>query len=191
MVGMFIVLLLFLWTLYKGPISVPYLKPYILQALNYDENDYEIDIGDVNIEFVRSIQPLRVTADNISLKKKDDTFSIMAPKLYMSFSFRALMKGIVAPSDVSLVNPNAYVFASYGVEKESINQGNKKKLQYYVELIKGFLENYNSPDKIYPESYVNNIKIIPNLLYHELLKKSRKNLHFIHLFCNLWVVNIL
>ena len=169
MVGMFIVLLLFLWTLYKGPISVPYLKPYILQALNYDENDYEVDIGDVNIEFVRSIQPLRVTADDISLKKKDETFSIRAPKLYMSFSFRALMKGIIAPSDVSLINPSAYVFATYGVEQESIEQSNKKKLQYYVELIKGFLENYNSQDKIYPESYVNNIKLIGGEMeFHEV-----------------------
>ena len=53
MVGMFVVLLLFFWTLYKGPISVPYLKPYIIQALNYDESDYSVGIGDVNLELVR------------------------------------------------------------------------------------------------------------------------------------------
>lgn len=69
-IGLLIVLLLFLWSLYRGPIAVPYLKPYIIQALNYDENDYKIDIGDVNIELVRSIQPLRITAKNISLEKK-------------------------------------------------------------------------------------------------------------------------
>ena len=40
-IGLLIVLLLFLWSLYRGPIAVPYLKPYIIQALNYDENDYE------------------------------------------------------------------------------------------------------------------------------------------------------
>ena len=48
MVGIFVIMLLFLWMLYKGPISVPYLKPYIVQALNYDENDYTVDIDDVN-----------------------------------------------------------------------------------------------------------------------------------------------
>jgi len=58
MVGMLLVLLIFMWMLYKGPISVPYLKPYIVQALNYDENDYKIDIGEVNIELIRSVQPL-------------------------------------------------------------------------------------------------------------------------------------
>ena len=36
-IGLLIVLLLFLWSLYRGPIAVPYLKPYIIQALNYDE----------------------------------------------------------------------------------------------------------------------------------------------------------
>ena len=106
-VGLFIVFLLLMWTLYKGPISVPYLKPYIVQALNYDENDYKIEIGDVNIELVRSIQPLRVTANNIAVTKKDDTMSIEAPKLYLSFSLRALMQGIIASNDVSLVNATA------------------------------------------------------------------------------------
>lgn len=159
MVGMFVVLLLFFWTLYKGPISVPYLKPYIIQALNYDESDYSVSIGDVNLELVRSVQPLRITAEDINLKKKDGTFAISAPKLYLSFSLRALLKGIVAPSDVSLDSPTAYIFADYGVEKEHIDEANKKKLAFYVDKFKDFLNNYNSPEKIYPESYVNNINI--------------------------------
>ena len=159
MVGMFVVLLLFFWTLYKGPISVPYLKPYIIQALNYDESDYSVGIGDVNLELVRSVQPLRITAEEINLKKKDGTFAISAPKLYLSFSLRALLKGIIAPSDVSLDNPTVYIFADYGVEKEHIDEANKKKLAFYVDKFKDFLNNYNSPEKIYPESYVNNISI--------------------------------
>lgn len=157
--GLLIVLLLFLWTLYRGPVSVPYLKPYIVQALNYDENDYVIDIEDVNIELVRSIQPIRVTAKNISVQKKDDTFSVTAPKLYMSFSLRALLKGIIAPSDISVKNPVVTILATYGVEEEHANEANKKKLQFYVEKLRDFLNNYNSPEKIYPESYVNNISI--------------------------------
>lgn len=159
MVGMLVVVLLFFWTLYKGPISVPYLKPYIIQALNYDESDYSVGLGKVNLELVRSVQPLRITAEDINLKKKDGTFAISAPKLYLSFSLRALLKGIIAPSDVSLDNPTVYIFADYGVEKEHIDEANKKKLAFYVDKFKDFLNNYNSPEKIYPESYVNNINI--------------------------------
>lgn len=159
MVGMLLILLIFMWMLYKGPISVPYLKPYIVQALNYDENDYKIDIGEVNIELIRSVQPLRVTADKIRLQKKDGTVDINAPKLYLSFSLRALLKGIIAPSDISLSNPTAYIYTTYGVQEENQDDIGKKKLQFYVEKIKEFLANYNSEDKIYPESYVNNISV--------------------------------
>ena len=159
MIGMFVVLLLFLWTLYKGPIAVPFLKPYIIQALNYDENDYKVKIGDVNIEFVRSIQPIRVTANKIRLDKKDDTLKIEAPKLYLSFSLRALLNGIIAPSDVIMLNPKVQIYATYGVEEEHKNESGKKKLKFYVEKFNEFLRNYNSEDKIYPESYVNNITV--------------------------------
>ena len=68
-VGMLMVVLLFFWTLYRGPVSVPYLKPYIIQALNFDDSEYKVGLGDVNMELVRSIQPIRITAKNISLKK--------------------------------------------------------------------------------------------------------------------------
>jgi len=160
MIGLFIVLLLFIWTLYKGPVSVPYLKPYIVQALNYDEAEYEVNLKAVNLELVRSFQPLRVTAEDISLKKKDKSFSVQAPKLYLSFSLRALLKGIIAPSDISIENPTAYIFADYGMEEGyEGNDINKRKLTFYVKKLKEFLNNYNSVDKIYPESYVNNIDI--------------------------------
>lgn len=168
-IGLLIVFLLFIWTLYRGPISVPYLKPYIVQALNYDEKEYTLDIGDVNIELVRSIQPLRVTAKDIMLKKNDDTINISAPKLYLSFSLRALIKGIIAPSDISFENPSVSIFASYGVEEERKNQVNRKKLAFYVNQLKNFLSNYNAAEKIYPESFVNSI-IIKNgeIEFHEV-----------------------
>ena len=161
MVGLFIIFLLLMWTLYKGPISVPYLRPYIVQALNYDENDYIIDIGDVNIELVRSIQPLRITANEISLQKKDKTLTMEAPKLYLSFSLRALMRGIIAPSDVNLMHPKVKIYANYGLEEQDAaeNVVGRKKLQFFIEQINEFLQHYNSADKIYPESYVNNISI--------------------------------
>ncbi len=158
-VGMLLVVLLFFWTLYRGPISVPYLKPYIIQALNFDESEYKVGLQDVNMELVRSIQPIRITAKNISLKKNDDTFSINAPKLYLSFSLRALLKGIIAPSDISVENPSVYIFAQYGLEENNTVDINKKKTQFYVEKFKEFLSNYNAEEKIYPESFVNNITV--------------------------------
>lgn len=158
-VGILLSVLLFFWTLYRGPISVPYLRPYIVQALNFDDNEYKVEIGDVNIELVRSIQPIRITAKDLSFKKNDDTISIGAPKIYLSFSLRALLNGIIAPSDISIENPMVYFFADYGLEEKSEGEISRKKTQFYIEKFKEFLNNYNSEDKIYPESYINNINI--------------------------------
>ena len=35
-----IMLLMFIWQLYRGEISIPFLKPYIIKALNHDDNEY-------------------------------------------------------------------------------------------------------------------------------------------------------
>ena len=75
-------ILLLVWQLYKGPIEVPYLKPYIIKALNSDDATYQISLDSVNIELVRSIQPIKIIANNIVFKKNDDSFIINAPRYY-------------------------------------------------------------------------------------------------------------
>ncbi len=168
-IGMLLVLLLTLWTLYRGPIAMPYLKPYIIQALNYDEAEYQIDVGDVHIELVRSIQPIRITAQDIEVRKLDDSFAVNAPKLYLSFSLRALLKGIIAPSDVEVKDAMVVVNAKYGVTEDNGDEINRKKLQFYMEQFKEFMQKYNSSDRIYPESFVNSIKVVnANVEFHEV-----------------------
>lgn len=158
-VALLLSLLYLLWILYQGPLSVPFLKPYIMQALNSDEQQYSMNIGEVNLELVRSIQPIKIIANNVSLRAADDKFSIKAPKLSLSFSVRALLKGIVAPSSVTVENPQVAIFMTYGVEKDKTNEINKKKVQAYFEWFEGFLERFNSDDDIYPESFINEINI--------------------------------
>ena len=55
-----ILLLLFIWQLYRGPIAVPFLKPYIIAALNQDNENAEVTVDSVNIELVRSIKPIKI-----------------------------------------------------------------------------------------------------------------------------------
>ena len=158
-VGLLLFLLYALWILYKGPLSVDFLKPYIVQALNSQDTEYSMSIGEVNLELVRSIQPVKIIAKDISLRKNDDKFSIKAPSLSLSFSVRALLKGIIAPSSVTVDRPKISIFTTYGVEKEKTNEINKKKLEAYLEWYEEFLEHFNSEEMIYPESFINDIKI--------------------------------
>ena len=150
--------LFFVWHLYKGPIAVPFLKPYIIQALNGSE-DYQVSLDSVNIELVRSIQPIKIIANNIVYKKADDSFVINAPRTSVSFSLRALLRGIIAPSAIEVDSPNIYAFTSYGIEAGKTNEANKKKIEYYSNMLEDFLERYNSGDKYFVENYINEIAI--------------------------------
>lgn len=158
-VAVLLSILFALWILYKGPLSVPFLKPYIIEAISSGDQEYVMNVGEVNIELVRSIQPVRIIAHDIQLRRQDDGFSLQAPELSLSFSMRALLKGMVAPSSVTIENPQVAVFTSYGVEKGKSNEVNKKKLSFYFDWFEDFLERFNSEDKIYPESYINQIVI--------------------------------
>lgn len=158
-VALLLSLLYMLWILYKGPLSVPFLKPYIMEALNSGETEYQMSIGEVNLELVRSIQPVRIIAKDVRFQQKNDRFSLSAPELSLSFSVRALLKGMIAPSSVTVENPQVSIFTTYGVEEDKANEVNKKKLTFYFEWFEDFLERFNSTEKIYPESYINDIDI--------------------------------
>jgi len=161
-IGVFclICILLFVWQLYRGPIAIPFLKPYIIKALNHDDADYQVTLDSVNLEFVRSIKPLRIIANNVVYRRTDDEVVVNAPKTSVSFSIKALLQGIIAPSSVEVLNPTIYIFTSYGVDKEKHhNEINQKKLAYYFDYIDDFLERFNSDDNSYPESFINDIDI--------------------------------
>lgn len=65
-----VLLLLFIWQLYRGPVAVPFLKPYIIKALNHDDSEYQVTVDAVNLELVRSIQPIKIIANQCRLQKK-------------------------------------------------------------------------------------------------------------------------
>ncbi len=151
--------LLFLWQLYRGPVEVPFLKPYIIKALNHDDSQYQVTLDSVNIELVRSVKPLKIIANNVDYRKADGSFAITAPRTSLSFSIRALLRGIIAPSSIEVSKPTVYVFTEYGIKEENKNEVNQKKIEYYFDSFEEFIDRFNSEDKVYPESYINDIVI--------------------------------
>ena len=152
-------LLLFIWQLYRGPIELPFLKPYMIRALNHDDTQYQVSVESVNIELVRSIQPIKIIANNVVYRKTDDSFIINAPKTSVSFSIRALLRGIVAPSSMVVNNPSIYIFNDYGIDKSNTQEVNKKKIAYYFDAFEDFIERFNSSDNLYPESYIDEVSV--------------------------------
>ena len=111
-----IALLVLLWHLGKGPIRVNFLRPYIIQALTNETASYDLDVGGVNLELAHSVQPVKIIAQNVSFKDKDGAYQVDAPRLSLSFSARALLKGMLAPSSVTIEKPAMRITASYGLK---------------------------------------------------------------------------
>ncbi|MGN0914056.1 MAG: AsmA-like C-terminal domain-containing protein [Alphaproteobacteria bacterium] len=155
-----LLLLIFIWQLYKGPIAVPFLQPYIVKALNHDNGEYQVTVESVNLELVRSIRPIKIIANNVVYRKNDETFVVNAPRTFVSFSIKALLRGVVAPSSIEVKDPSVYIFTTYGVEdKNKKDEVSKKKLEYYFDEFEDFIEKFNSEDNTYPESYINDIRV--------------------------------
>ncbi len=155
-----LLLLIFIWQLYKGPIAVPFLQPYIVKALNHDNGEYQVTVESVNLELVRSIRPIKIIANNVVYRKNDETFIVNAPRTFVSFSIKALLRGVVAPSSIEVKDPSVYIFTTYGVkDKNKKAEVSKKKLEYYFDEFEDFIEKFNSEDNTYPESYINDIRI--------------------------------
>ncbi|MBO5039395.1 MAG: AsmA-like C-terminal domain-containing protein [Alphaproteobacteria bacterium] len=173
--------LILLWHLGKGPVEVNFLRPYIIQALTNETSSYDLSVGSVNLELVHSVQPVSVIAKDVVLEAKDGRFAVKAPRLSMSFSARALLKGMLAPSSVALEEPEISVTNVYGLKKEdegsvealsdAKNEGNVpvvkqgfqgvhlKKLEFYFSQFEEFMERFNAPERLYMESFINNIDV--------------------------------
>jgi len=170
-----ILFLILLWHLGKGPIKVNFLRPYIMQALTNETSSYDINIKSVNLELVHSVQPIKIIAKDVSFKDNENSYEVNTPRLSLSFSARALLKGLLAPSSINLENPQIKITTSYNKESFNpkpsnledtslntdtvLNEANLKKIEFYFEQFEDFLERFNSPEKLYIESFINDIKI--------------------------------
>ncbi len=178
-----ILLLILLWHLGKGPIEVNFLRPYIIEALTNETSSYDINISSVNLELTHSIQPIEIIAKDITFKDKEDAYIVTSPRLSLSFSARALLKGLLAPSTINIENPNVKINTSYGLSTQHLpssqdlpastedkqptiqqkpltpNDNNLKKLKFYFNQFEDFMERFNSHEKLYIESFINEINI--------------------------------
>ncbi len=176
-----IALLVLLWHLGKGPVRVNFLRPYIIQALTNETSSYDLSVGSVNLELVHSVQPVKIIAKNVRFQDKDEKYLVEAPRLSLSFSARALLKGMLAPSAVEIEEPKIRIAAAYGVKakegekaEDKLKELNLKKLEFYFEQFEDFMERFNSHEKLYLESFVNSIKITDAVLTVDEVETERQ-----------------
>lgn len=100
----------------QGAGESEFLRPYIIQALTNETADYDLSVGSVNLELVHSVQPVKIIAKDVQFKDKEGEYLVEAPRLSLSFSARALLKGMLAPSSITIERPRVQITASYGLK---------------------------------------------------------------------------
>ena len=160
-----IALLFLLWNLGKGPIKVNFLRPYIIQALTNETSSYSLSVGSVNLELAHSLQPISIIAKDVTFKSNDGNYLIDAPRLSLSFSARALLKGMLAPSAINIEKPQMQFKNIYGLQKNEVEnqelqrEVTLKKLEFFFSQFEDFIARFNSAEQLYLESFINDIDI--------------------------------
>ena len=170
-----IALLVLLWNLGKGPIKVNFLRPYIIEALTNETSSYDLSVGSVNLELAHSLQPINIIAKDVSFKANDNSYLVEAPRLSLSFSARALLKGMLAPSAINIEKPQIMVKNVYGLKKAEVEnkelhrEVNLKKLEFFFTQFEDFIARFNSDEQLYLENFINDIDITgATLTVHEV-----------------------
>ncbi|HEC14805.1 MAG TPA: hypothetical protein ENI72_03510, partial [Rhodospirillales bacterium] len=103
--GLAIITVLVAWRLSSGPISLAFLTPYVEKALNGPGRNFRITLGDTILTWAGWERTMDIRVVNVRAIGNDGRVIASVPELSLSFSARALLKGLVAPKRIELFNP--------------------------------------------------------------------------------------
>ena len=107
--GIALVALVFAWKLSQGPISLPQLTPYIVDAVSKNTRGMNIKIKDTILSWEGWDRTLDIRVLNTSIFTRDGRRLASIPEASLSLSGRALVNGIVAPRSVELIKPQIHL----------------------------------------------------------------------------------
>ncbi len=101
------ILLAFLtWRLtQEGPIHLRFLSSYVEQALLHSDQPYLIAIEDTVLTWAGWDRALDVRAINLRVRDRDGRELANLPEVSFTFSARAMLRGVIAPSKIEIIGP--------------------------------------------------------------------------------------
>jgi len=156
--GLVIILLLLAWQLSKGPISLGFLSPYIEEAVNRDQPNFQFKMRDTILTWAgweRSFD-IRVLDVKILNNKQEIVSSI--PELSFALNRTALLRGEVAPNSIDIFGPTLRVIRQVN---GSLNIGFGGSKDVYTESALGVIQELlDGPKGNHPLRYLSNLHII-------------------------------
>lgn len=103
--GIALLALVIAWKLSQGPISLPQLTPYILDAVSHNTRGMTVKIKDTVLSWEGWERTLDIKIVGASIFTRDGRRLASVPEASLSLSAQALLKGVVAPSSIELIEP--------------------------------------------------------------------------------------
>lgn len=103
--GLALVVLVMAWKLSQGPISIPQLTPFIVEAVSKNTRGLNVKIKDTLLSWQGWERNLDIRVLGVSIFTRDGRRVASVPEVALSLSGRALVTGVVAPRSLELFEP--------------------------------------------------------------------------------------
>ena len=94
-----------IWRLSQGPVSLGFAKPYVQEALSRRDGSLKFEVDDTIFTWAGWRRSLDIRGIGARMMEPSGNVVAAVPEISISFSLRALMRGIFAPTRVELIRP--------------------------------------------------------------------------------------
>lgn len=93
------------WRLSEGPVRLDFLAPHIEDAVNSSGGALRFQIGGARLAWGGWERTLDILVNDVRAVGKDDRLVAGIPEMSVTFSLRALIRGVVAPTSFDIIGP--------------------------------------------------------------------------------------
>lgn len=109
LVGLAMISGVLIFQLSRGPISLSFLTPLVERALNSSSEDTQIQLHDTVLTWENEDRALDVRATGLQFLDSEGRVRATIPEMTVTFSARALLRGMIAPTNLEIFGPRLKV----------------------------------------------------------------------------------
>lgn len=94
------------WRLAEGPVKLDFLSSHIEESISGVGGTFKIKVGGTHLAWAGWERTLDIRVRDVRAVGDDDRIIARVPEMSVTFSMRALMRGIVAPTSFDIIGPN-------------------------------------------------------------------------------------
>ncbi len=156
--GLAIMLMVVAWQLSSGPISLGFLSPYIENAVNSGQSNFQLKMKDTILTWAGWDRTLDIRVLEVRVLRPDGALVGSIPEVSFSLSGQALIRGQFAPRSIELFGPRLLVKREFDGSIDVGFMDTETKSTDFAKLLIDQLQ--ASPDPKHPMSYLTRLEIV-------------------------------